>query len=110
MASILEGVPYINGAPQPLPEGVIDMAIKHKAYIGGDDFKSGQTKMKSVLAEFLVGAGIKPLAIASYNHLGNNDGLNLNAQAQFRSKEISKSGVVDDIVASNVRLHTFRSS
>jgi myo-inositol-1-phosphate synthase len=27
-----------------------------------------------VLAEFLVNAGIKPLSIASYNHLGNNDG------------------------------------
>lgn len=27
--------------------------------IGGDDFKSGQTKMKSVLVDFLVGAGIK---------------------------------------------------
>ena len=54
--------------------------------------------MKSLLVEFLVGAGIKPLSIASYNHLGNNDGRNLSSAAQFRSKEISKSNVVDDIV------------
>ena len=47
--------------------------------IGGDDFKSGQTKMKSVLVDFLVGAGIKPMSIVSYNHLGNNDGMNLSA-------------------------------
>jgi len=33
--------------------------------------------------------------------LGNNDGKNLSAPAQFRSKEISKSNVVDDMVASN---------
>ena len=46
---------------------------------GGDDFKSGQTKMKSVLVDFLVGAGIKPTSIVSYNHLGNNDGMNLSA-------------------------------
>merc|ERR1712070_1010769 len=74
-------------------------------YIGGDDFKSGQTKMKSVLVDFLVGAGIKPTSIVSYNHLGNNDGKNLSAPQQFRSKEISKSNVVDDMVASNPILY-----
>lgn len=71
----------------------------------GDDFKSGQTKMKSVLVDFLVSAGIKPVSIVSYNHLGNNDGKNLSAPEQFRSKEISKSNVVDDMVASNMLLY-----
>lgn len=37
-------------------------------------------------------------SVIAYNHLGNNDGRNLNAPAQFRSKEISKSSVVDDMV------------
>lgn len=69
--------------------------------IAGDDFKSGQTKFKSVIVDFLVNAGIKPVSIVSYNHLGNNDGKNLSAPAQFRSKEISKSNVVDDMVKSN---------
>lgn len=57
-----------------------------QVYIGGDDFKSGQTKMKSVLVDFLVSAGIKPTSIVSYNHLGNNDGKNLSAPQTFRSK------------------------
>ena len=35
--------------------------------------------MKSVMVDFLVSAGIKPTAIVSYNHLGNNDGKNLSA-------------------------------
>ena len=61
--------------------------------------------MKSVMVDFLVSAGIKPVSIASYNHLGNNDGKNLTAPAQFRSKEISKSNVVDDMVASNRLLY-----
>lgn len=39
--------------------GVIEYAIERNCLIGGDDFKSGQTKMKSVLVDFLVGAGIK---------------------------------------------------
>jgi len=82
------------------------LAEKEHVFIGGDDFKSGQTKMKSVMVDFLVSAGIKPVAIASYNHLGNNDGKNLNAPQTFRSKEISKSNVVDDMVASNRLLYS----
>jgi myo-inositol-1-phosphate synthase len=105
VASILENVPFINGAPQnTFVPGVIALAEKHKAFIGGDDLKSGQTKLKSVLAEFLVNAGIKPRSIASYNHLGNNDGHNLSSERQFKSKEISKSSVVDDMVESNALL------
>lgn len=102
IAAILEGCSYINGAPQnTFVPGLVELAERHNVFIGGDDFKSGQTKMKSALIEFFVGAGIKPECIASYNHLGNNDGRNLASPKQFRSKEITKSNVVDDMVASN---------
>lgn len=102
VASILEGCSYINGSPQnTFVPGVVELATHHKVYIGGDDFKSGQTKFKSVMVDFLVSAGIKPCSIASYNHLGNNDGKNLSEARQFRSKEVSKSTVVDDMVNSN---------
>ncbi|KAL0344369.1 UNVERIFIED_CONTAM: Inositol-3-phosphate synthase [Sesamum angustifolium] len=75
IACVLENVPFINGSPQnTFVPGLIELAIQRNSLIGGDDFKSGQTKMKSVLVDFLVGAGIK---------------------------EISKSNVVDDMVASN---------
>ncbi|KAH7113878.1 hypothetical protein B0J11DRAFT_142428 [Dendryphion nanum] len=106
VASILENVPFINGSPQnTFVPGAIQLAEKHNAFIGGDDFKSGQTKMKSALVDFLISAGIKLTSIASYNHLGNNDGMNLSSQKQFRSKEISKSNVVDDMVAANTVLY-----
>ncbi|KAK0643073.1 myo-inositol-phosphate synthase [Cercophora newfieldiana] len=102
VACILEGAPFINGSPQnTFVPGAIELAEKHNAFIGGDDFKSGQTKMKSALVDFLISAGIKLTSIASYNHLGNNDGKNLSSQKQFRSKEISKSNVVDDMVEAN---------
>lgn len=102
MAAISKKCPYINGSPQnTFVPGLIEIAEKAGVMIAGDDFKSGQTKLKSVLVDFLVSAGIKPVSIVSYNHLGNNDGKNLSAPAQFRSKEISKSNVVDDMVASN---------
>jgi len=54
-ATILEGSSYINGSPQnTLVTGVIDLARKKDVFIIGDDFKSGQTKIKTALAEFLV--------------------------------------------------------
>ncbi|RFU72788.1 inositol-3-phosphate synthase [Trichoderma arundinaceum] len=106
VACILEGAPFINGSPQnTFVPGAIELAEKHNAFIGGDDFKSGQTKMKSALVDFLINAGIKLTSIASYNHLGNNDGKNLSSQKQFRSKEISKSNVVDDMVEANSILY-----
>ncbi|XP_054168344.1 uncharacterized protein LOC128965631 [Oppia nitens] len=106
VAAILEKCTFINGSPQnTFVSGLIDLAEREGVFIAGDDFKSGQTKFKSVLVDFLVSAGIKPCSIVSYNHLGNNDGYNLSAPKQFRSKEISKSNVVDDMVASNQVLY-----
>lgn len=106
VASILEGCTFINGSPQnTLVPGVIQLAEQRGVFVAGDDFKTGQTKIKSVLVDFLVSAGIKPLSVVSYNHLGNNDGRNLSSPSQFRSKEISKSSVVDDMVASNPMMY-----
>ncbi|CCD23046.1 inositol-3-phosphate synthase INO1 NDAI_0B00120 [Naumovozyma dairenensis CBS 421] len=105
-ASILENCPYINGSPQnTFVPGLIDLAERENVLIAGDDFKTGQTKLKSVLAQFLIDAGIKPISIASYNHLGNNDGLNLSSSLQFKSKEITKSNVIDDMIKSNQILY-----
>ncbi|MEW5299695.1 MAG: hypothetical protein WDW38_004251 [Sanguina aurantia] len=106
IACIQEGIPFINGSPQnTFVPGAIELAVSANCLIAGDDFKSGQTKLKSVLVDYLVGAGIKPVSIVSYNHLGNNDGMNLSAPQTFRSKEISKSNVVDDMVSSNSLLY-----
>lgn len=102
VASILEGAIFINGSPQnTLVPGVLKLAKQHNAFVMGSDFKSGQTRQKAVLMDYLVGVGLKPNSIVSYNHLGNNDGKNLSAPAQFRSKEVSKASVVDDMVHSN---------
>ncbi|XP_068020969.1 inositol-3-phosphate synthase 1 [Melanerpes formicivorus] len=106
VASILEGCAYINGSPQnTFVPGAVELATQRQVFICGDDFKSGQTKLKSVLVDFLVGAGLKTKSIVSYNHLGNNDGKNLSAPQQFRSKEVSKSNVVDDTVQANPILY-----
>jgi myo-inositol-1-phosphate synthase len=60
VASILEGCPYVNGSPQnTFVPGCIQLAEEKQVFIVGDDFKSGQTKMKSVLVDYLVGSGMK---------------------------------------------------
>ncbi|CAH2043266.1 unnamed protein product, partial [Iphiclides podalirius] len=106
LAAVDEGCCYINGSPQnTIVDGVVERAERAGVFVAGDDFKSGQTKLKSVLVDFLVSAGLKPVSIVSYNHLGNNDGKNLSAPKQFRSKEITKSNVVDDMVEANRLLY-----
>jgi len=67
-----------------LVPGVLELAKQKSVPLAGDDLKTGQTKLKSVLVDYLVGAGLKPLSIVSYNHLGNNDGKNLSAPHTFR--------------------------
>ena len=84
--------------------GVIDAAVRLKSLIAATT--SSLVSEDEVRAGgLLVGAGIKPTSIVSYNHLGNNDGMNLSAPSCFRSKEISKSNVVDDMVSSNSILY-----
>merc|ERR1719331_3398083 len=74
-------------------------------YLGGSDFKSGQTRFKTMMSDFLIGSGIRLSSVVSYNHLGNNDGKNLQEDKCFQSKKISKAGVLDDAIASNTILY-----
>lgn len=106
VASILEGCPFLNGSPQnTLVEGIVEMARSNRTYVGGSDFKTGQTRFKSMMMDFLSTCGIRVSSIASYNHLGNNDGLNLSQENCFRSKEISKRDVIDDVIENNKLLY-----
>ncbi|KAM7324946.1 hypothetical protein ACRRTK_015199 [Alexandromys fortis] len=92
MASILEGRAFLKGSAQnTLVPGALELAFQRHVFVGGDDFKSDQTKVKSVLVDFLIGSGLKTMSIMSYNHLGNYCycyyGQNPSAPLQFRSKE-----------------------
>lgn len=46
------------------------------------------------MSDFFIGTGLRLASCMSYNHLGNNDGKNLDEPETFRSKEISKRGVL----------------
>lgn len=109
VASILEGCAYINGSPQnTFVPGAVELAKRHNVMICGDDFKSGQTKMKSVLADYLIGCGVKIKTMVTYNHLGNNDMYQLTDEVMWKPKSASKSRVIEDIVDSNGILYKTR--
>lgn len=105
-ASLKQNAVFLNGSPQnTLHPGVLELAHKVGGFVGGSDFKSGQTRFKTIMSDFLIGAGLRLSSVVSYNHLGNNDGKNLSEPATFRSKEISKASVIDDAIKSNPILY-----
>lgn len=105
-ATLQEGCVFLNGSPQnTVSPGMIQLAKANNSFIGGSDFKTGQTKFKSIMADFFIGTGLRLASCMSYNHLGNNDGKNLSEPKTFRSKEISKQGVLDESILSNKTLY-----
>ncbi len=102
VAAIEEKVLYLNGSPQnTFHPAIIEYARLNDSLLAGSDFKSGQTRFKTIMSDFLIGSGLRLASCVSYNHLGNNDGKNLQEDKCFQSKKISKAGVLDDAMASN---------
>lgn len=103
-AAIKEGVPYANGAPNLSADfpALEELAEKEGVPIGGKDFKTGQTLMKTILAP---GFKTRMLGIRGWfstNILGNRDGEVLDDPESFKSKEVSKTGVLDSILQPSV--------
>ena len=106
VACIEEQVLYLNGSPQnTFHPAIIKYAEEKGSLLGGSDFKSGQTRFKTIMSDYLIGSGIRISSVVSYNHLGNNDGKNLQEDKCFQSKKISKAGVLDDAIKSNSILY-----
>jgi len=98
-AAIKSGVPYANGAPNlsvDIP-ALIELAKVKKVPIAGKDFKTGQTLMKTILAPGLKSRMIGVNGWFSTNILGNRDGEVLDDPYSFKTKEVSKLGVLEYI-------------
>jgi len=106
VAAIEEQCIYLNGSPQnTFHPAIVEYARQKQSLIAGSDFKSGQTRFKTIMSDFLIGSGLRLASCVSYNHLGNNDGKNLSEDKCFQSKKISKAGVLDDAMAGNTVLY-----
>ena len=99
-AAIASGTPYANGAPNLSVDvpALMEMAKAKKVPIAGKDFKTGQTLMKTIIAPGLKARMLGLQGWFSTNILGNRDGEVLDDPGSFRSKEVSKASVLDDIL------------
>jgi len=99
-ACVKLGIPYSNGAPNLSADisAIVELAKETSTPLAGKDFKTGQTLMKTILAP-----GFKARLLGldgwySTNILGNRDGEVLDDPESFKSKEVTKLGVLDHIL------------
>mmetsp|Transcript_20924 Transcript_20924/g.37783 ORF Transcript_20924/g.37783 Transcript_20924/m.37783 type:complete len:482 (+) Transcript_20924:28-1473(+) len=115
VAAALEGCSFVNGGSQntlsPAMTCLFDQSYRKpdapassvlskfapysasRAYCLGTDYKAGQTKFKTAAVEYLRALGLSPRVIASSNHLGNNDMLNLTTKKTLDAKMRVKSNI-----------------
>jgi myo-inositol-1-phosphate synthase len=99
-AAIKTGTPYANGAPNlscDVP-ALVALAKRERVPIGGKDFKTGQTLVKTILAPGFKARMLGLSGWFSTNILGNRDGEVLDDPESFKTKEQSKLGVLEHIL------------
>ncbi len=98
-AAICEGVPFANGAPNLTVDipALQDLARTKHVPIGGKDFKTGQTLMKTILSPGFKARMLGVTGWFSTNILGNRDGEVLDDPGSFKTKEESKLGALEYI-------------
>ncbi len=99
-AAVKMGVPYANGAPNLScdVDAMVELSKQTRTPIFGKDFKTGQTLMKTIVAP---GLKVRALGIHGWfstNILGNRDGEVLDDPDNFKTKEVSKLGVLEEIL------------
>ncbi len=99
-ASLIAGVPFSNGSPNlsvDIP-AMVELAAREGVPISGKDYKTGQTLIKTIMAPGLKARMLGIRGWYSTNILGNRDGEVLDDPENFRSKEVSKLGVLETIL------------
>jgi myo-inositol-1-phosphate synthase len=99
-AALSSNIPFVNGAPNlsvDIP-ALVELATQRQVPIAGKDFKTGQTLLKTIIAPGLKTRMLGINGWFSTNILGNRDGEVLDDPGSFRTKEVSKSNVLDGIL------------
>ena len=99
-AAILEGcavADYTASATLEMP-GVEDLAKRHGVPLAGRDGSTGQTLLKSVLAQTFVTRRLRVRGWYSANILGNHDGLVLQDERYCDVKKIDKTELLERIL------------
>ena len=98
-AALKEGIPFANAAPNLTADipAMLELAALTKAPVTGNDMKTGQTLIKTIIAPGLKARMIGVRGWYSTNILGNRDGEVLDDPESFKTKEESKKSALDYI-------------
>lgn len=108
------GIPHVNFTPSLTKIPALEqLAEKCGVPVAGEDGKTGQTLLKTVLAPAFAIRELHVDGWYSTNILGNNDGLVLNDPASNKTKITSKQSVLDGILGyavddHQVHIHYYR--
>ncbi|MFO0322142.1 MAG: inositol-3-phosphate synthase [Bacteroidota bacterium] len=99
-AALKIGIPFVNGAPNLTVDipALIELSKETNTPIAGKDFKTGQTLMKTIVAPGLQARALGVKGWFSTNILGNRDGKVLDDPENFKTKEVSKLSVLEEIL------------
>jgi myo-inositol-1-phosphate synthase len=106
-AAIDLGLPYINFTPSlgaSFP-AIQELAQQRGAALGGQDGKTGETLLKSVLAPMFAARNLKILSWVGHNIFGNRDGQVLDDPRNKASKIRTKDQVISQIVGYKPQTH-----
>jgi myo-inositol-1-phosphate synthase len=108
-ALLKERIPFANGSPNLAVDfpAAWELAREFRVPIAGKDFKTGQTLMKTIIAPGLKSRMLGIRGWYSTNILGNRDGEVLDDPDSFRTKEVSKLSVLDNILQPQLYPHLY---
>jgi myo-inositol-1-phosphate synthase len=98
-AALKEGLPFANAAPNLTADvpATLELAARTQSPLAGNDMKTGQTLIKTVIAPGLKARLLGVRGWYSTNILGNRDGEVLDDPESFKTKEESKKSALDYI-------------
>jgi myo-inositol-1-phosphate synthase len=98
-AALKEGIPFANAAPNLTADvpAMLELAAQTAAPLAGNDMKTGQTLIKTIIAPGLKARLLGVKGWYSTNILGNRDGEVLDDPESFKTKEESKKSALDYI-------------
>jgi myo-inositol-1-phosphate synthase len=99
-AAISAGYPYVNFTPSlgASTPALQQLAIEQSCPIAGQDGKTGETLIKSVLAPMFLARNLKVLSWFGQNLIGNRDGRVLREPANKSAKIASKDQVIASVL------------
>lgn len=104
LAAFEAGAAYVDFTPSTSirPRAVRDWAVERRLPYGGQDAKTGETLVKSVLAPMFTARALPVQAWSGTNLLGGGDGATLADPHAAKSKSVSKERVLTELLGGEV--------